>query len=55
MYRRMRNEQTLEAEIIAAFMETHGVTLEEYSFQELMYDYKEDFLEYREWYMTCYS
>ena len=55
MNRKMRMNQNLEAEIIAAFMETHGLTLDDCSYEELMYDFKEDYQEYREWYMTCYA
>lgn len=55
MNRKMRMTQNLEAEIFVAFMETHGLDLDEYSYEEFMYDFKEDYQEYREWYMTCYA
>ncbi len=58
MNRRMmkeRAEKALEAEIVMAFLETHGLTLEDCDLKELMCEYREDFKEYREWYATCYA
>ena len=56
MTRRMMMEKaakSLEMEIVMAFLETFGLTLEDCDLKELMRECREDFKEYREWYLTC--
>ena len=56
MTRRMIMEKaakSLENEIVMAFLETFGLTLEDCDLKELMRECEEDFKEYREWYLTC--
>ena len=48
-----RAARSLEAEIMSAFLEDHGLSLEDYSMKDLVEECREDYLEYREWYMTC--
>ena len=58
MTRRMMMEKaakSLEMEIVMAFLETFGLTLEDCDLKELMCECREDFREYREWYLTCYA
>ena len=47
--------KSLEAEIMMAFLETHGLTLDDCDLRELMREYREDYQEYREWYLACYA
>lgn len=48
-----RAAKAMEAKIVMAFLETYGLTLEDCDLKELMRECKEDYKEYREWYMTC--
>jgi hypothetical protein len=55
MKRRMNAAKSLEAEIRMAFLETHGLTLDDCDWKELMCDCRDDYEEYREWYLACYA
>ena len=46
---------SLEAEIKMAYLETHGWTLEECGWKDFLRENRDDFLEYREWHLTCYA
>ena len=53
MKRMMNEAKALEAEIRRAFLETHGFTLDDGDWKEFLCDCREDYEEYREWYMAC--
>ena len=53
MKRMMNETKALEAEIMMAFMENHGFTLDNCDFEDLMCECGEDYEEYREWYLAC--
>ena len=53
MKRIMNEAKALEAEIRMAFLETHGFTLDDGDWKEFLCDCREDYEEYREWYMAC--
>lgn len=55
MNKRMNAAKNLEAEIRMAFLETHGLTLDDCDWKELMCDCREDYEEYSEWYLACYA
>ena len=55
MNKRMNAAKNLEAEIRKAFLETHGLTLDDCDWKELMCDCREDYEEYSEWYLACYA
>ena len=53
MKRMMNETKALETEIMMAFMENHGFTLDDCDFEDLMCECGEDYEEHREWYLAC--
>ena len=45
-------EKNQEAEIIMIFLETHDLSLDDYDLEDIMYEYQEDYLEFREWHLA---
>ena len=52
MNRRMNATKTLEAEIMMAFLDNYGITLEDCELEDLMCECGDDYKEYREWYLA---
>ena len=50
-----RDERTLELKIKLAYLEIHDLTFEDYDWKDFIRENSEDYLEYREWYLTCYQ
>ena len=48
-----RAEMVLEIKIKMAFLESYGWTREECEIKEFFRENREDYLEYREWYLVC--
>ena len=45
----------VEVEIRMAFLEIHGWSIEDCDWKDFIRENREDYLEYREWYLTCYA
>ncbi len=48
-----KSVRIMEMEAQMAFLETFGLSIEDCEWEDLMAEYKVDYQEYREWYLTC--
>ncbi len=54
--RRQMAARNLDVDIMMAFLETHGIDMDDcYDLNDLLGEYGDDFNEYCEWYITCYA
>ena len=48
-------KKTLEAKIRISYLKASGWSKEECHWKEFLRENRDDYLEYREWYLTCYA
>ncbi len=46
-------EIVLERRIMITFMENHDWTVEDYDLKDYIEEYREDYEEYRDWFLAC--